>query len=126
MRNLHVSALASPKAITMLYEVKPGERPLVVSSPFYSVLSTYVHTVCVHALILPPYSIPCVRVRTLSLSPHTPPLIPHPLSSSLFLSGPCLESYGIHVARMANFPEAVIEEALRKAKELEGIGAFGV
>lgn len=24
VRNLHVSALASPKAITMLYEVKPG------------------------------------------------------------------------------------------------------
>lgn len=33
--------------------------------------------------------------------------------------GPCLQSYGTHVARMAHFPETVVNVAVEKAKKLE-------
>lgn len=33
--------------------------------------------------------------------------------------GPCLESFGIQVAEMAKMPQSIIQDAKRKAKQLE-------
>ena len=35
--------------------------------------------------------------------------------------GPCLESYGVHCARLAGIPDEVVEAARRKAQELEAL-----
>ena len=34
--------------------------------------------------------------------------------------GPCLNSYGVHIAAMAQFPDNVVKAARKKTGELEG------
>jgi len=39
--------------------------------------------------------------------------------------GPCSQSFGVHIATTAGFPPSVINEAKRKAAELEQVNADG-
>jgi DNA mismatch repair protein MSH2 len=40
--------------------------------------------------------------------------------------GPCMESFGVHVAAMAGFPEKVVASAKRKSQELEATPLTGI
>jgi hypothetical protein len=76
--NLHVSALASGETLTLLYKVKPGTRPHVAS-------------VVIHSYA------PVVRIY-----------LPSPCALSDTHVGVCDQSFGIHVAELADFPKSVV------------------
>jgi DNA mismatch repair protein MSH2 len=64
----------------------------------------------------------CVKNR--HVTAHTDPESGHVVMLYDVRDGPCLESFGIHVAAMAGFPLDVINEAKRKISDLENqVGA---
>jgi len=92
-----------------------------------TLFATHFHELCDMEKALPPG-----RVQNLHFSAETPaPVSPSSSPTELTLTyevrpGPCDRSFGVHVARLAKFPEEVVREAQARVEALQAEGAQGL
>jgi len=92
-----------------------------------TLFATHFHELCDMEKALPPG-----RVQNLHFSAETPaPTSPSSSPTELTLTyqvrpGPCDRSFGVHVARLAKFPEEVVREAQARVEALQAEGAQGL
>ncbi|QRW23455.1 DNA mismatch repair protein MutS [Rhizoctonia solani] len=96
---------------------------LIISGPNMGGKSTYIRQVGVIALM---GQCGCFVPATEAQLPIFDSILARVGAGDSQLKGVCDQSFGIHVAELANFPENVVKLAKRKAEELEDFGGSAV